>query len=110
MVQITRTGIDECSNLLPHRCHMPASSHFWEFIAGSALKVIPLYPGTSGHIALVLSSEASLSTMMTSPLTQRGALSLLLLLMPAVTPTWYAGKFWELLSVPSREIKTSRKT
>ena len=28
---------------------------------------------------------------MTSPLTQRGALSLLLLLMPAVTPTWYAG-------------------
>ncbi|XP_006528669.1 sushi repeat-containing protein SRPX2 isoform X1 [Mus musculus] len=70
---------------------MPASSHFWEFIAGSALKVIPLYPGTSGHIALVLSSEASLSTMMTSPLTQRGALSLLLLLMPAVTPTWYAG-------------------
>lgn len=89
---------------------MPASSQFWEFVAGSALKVIPPFPGTSGCIALVLSSEQSLSRMMTGPLTQRGALSLLLLLTPAVTPTWYAGKFCELLFVPSRKVKNNGKT
>lgn len=43
---------------------------------------------------------------MAGQLTQGGALSLLLFLTPAVTPTWYAGEFWELSSIPSRESRT----
>ncbi|ERE65785.1 sushi repeat-containing protein SRPX2-like protein, partial [Cricetulus griseus] len=69
------------------RSHISASSHFWEFIAGSVLKVIVPYPDISG---LFLPPEASMLRM-AGQLTQRGALSLLLFLTPAVTPTWYAG-------------------